>query len=173
MFFPPPSMRLRTRLAVVLLGPAVLASCLPDVTQPEGTPIDCQTLATSLATTTDLTTTSSGLRYRDLAVGTGATAVAAGNVVGLYYSGCLTNGVKFDERNDGSFPFEFAVGTTPLQVIAGFDEGLRGMRVGGRRQLVIPPELGYGSEPVRDRSGNIVIPANSTLVFTIELRGLR
>lgn len=156
----------RARLAALLVPLLVLSSCLPSVTEPSGTPIDCATLATSVATTSGLVTTASGLRYRDVVVGPGA-EVTAGNVVGLYYAGCLTSGALFDQRLDNEAPFAFALGTTPLSVIAGFDEGVRGMRVGGRRQLVIPPSLGYGERMVGS------IPPNSTLVFTIDLVGVR
>ncbi|MDB4880301.1 MAG: peptidylprolyl isomerase [Gemmatimonadetes bacterium] len=158
----------RTRIAALLVSMLALSSCLPEVTQPVGTPLDCATLATSLSTTTDLVTTASGLRYRDVIVGSGV-QVGAGNGVGIYYSGCLTTGVTFDQRLDNVFPFDFVLGTTPLTVIAGFDEGIRGMRVGGRRQIVIPPALGYGNNPPAS-SG---IPANATLVFTVDLVGVR
>ena len=159
-------MPLRTRLAALLLPLLVLSACLPEITQPTGTPIDCATLATSLETTTNLITTASGLRYRDEVVGQG-TEVGAGNLVGVHYAGCLTSGVLFDERLDIDPPLAFVLGATPPRVIAGFDEGIRGMKIGGRRQLVIPPALGYGDRPVG------TIPANSTLVFTVILAGIR
>lgn len=147
------------RLTAVALLAIGAAGC-NDTTAPAGTPIDCATLATSLATTTDLTTTSTGLKYRDVTVGTGATA-AAGQTVAVHYSGCLTSGVQFDQNLDNQTPFIFKLGAN--QVIAGFDQGITGMKIGGRRQLVIPPSLGYGA------NANGPIPGNSTLVFTVDL----
>jgi FKBP-type peptidyl-prolyl cis-trans isomerase len=159
---------MRSSRLLVLLSPLAFTACLngsetlSGVNQ--GTPIDCATLATGLtAAEPTLTTTASGLKYRDRTVGTGATA-AAGQLVAVHYSGCLTTGVKFDENNDADTPLPFRVGANPLQVIAGFDEGIRGMKVGGRRQLVIPPDLGYGAA-----GSPPAIPANATLVFTVDL----
>jgi len=100
-----------------------------------------------------------------MTVGTGAT-VAAGQRVGINYAGCLTpSGVKFDEVSvtDPRASFGFVVGLNPPAVIPGFDEGVVGMKVGGRRQLVIPPELAYGA------AGQNNIPPNATLVFTVDL----
>ena len=105
-------------------------------------------------------TTSSGLQYRDLTVGTGATPTV-GQRVTAHYTGWLVDGTKFDSSRDRGTPFEFTLGVG--QVIAGWDEGIATMRVGGRRTLVIPANLAYGSTP---RPG---IPANSTLVFDVEL----
>jgi len=97
---------------------------------------------------------------QDLVVGTGATA-AVGDLVTVNYVGTLTNGTKFDSSYDRNQPFTFRLGAG--QVIAGWDQGVVGMRVGGKRRLTIPPSLGYGSQ------ANGPIPANSTLVFEIEL----
>ena len=110
-------------------------------------------------------TTSSGLQYWDIVVGTGATA-AAGSTVKVHYSGFLTSGQKFDSSRDRGEPFSFVLGAG--QVIKGWDEGVAGMKVGGKRQLRIPPQLGYG-----DRSAGGVIPANATLIFDVELLGVR
>jgi peptidylprolyl isomerase len=159
---------MRPSRLLVLLSPLAFTACLSgneSLTNPnQGTPIDCATLATGLAAAdSTLTTTSTGLKYRDQLVGTGATVVK-GQQVAVRYSGCLTNGVKFDERTDADPPYIFLTGTTPPQVIAGFDEGVIGMKVGGRRQLVIPDSLAYGA------TGNPpAIPPNSTLVFTVDL----
>lgn len=103
---------------------------------------------------------SGSLGVADLVVGTGATAVA-GDTVTVNYVGTLQNGSKFDSSYDRNQPFTFRLGAG--QVIAGWDQGLPGMRVGGRRRLTIPPALGYGSQ------ANGPIPANSTLIFEIEL----
>jgi FKBP-type peptidyl-prolyl cis-trans isomerase len=107
------------------------------------------------------TTTASGLQYWDIVVGTGATA-APGNSVKVHYSGFLTTGQKFDSSRDRGEPFSFPLGAG--QVIKGWDEGVAGMKVGGQRQLRIPPELGYGAA-----GAGGAIPPNATLIFDVEL----
>jgi len=107
------------------------------------------------------TTTPSGLQYWDIVVGSGATA-APGNVVKVHYTGWLTTGEKFDSSRDRGQPFTFPLGGG--QVIKGWDEGVAGMKVGGQRQLRIPPELGYGAS-----GAGGVIPPNATLIFDVEL----
>ncbi|MDS3859316.1 FKBP-type peptidyl-prolyl cis-trans isomerase [Thermosynechococcaceae cyanobacterium BACA0444] len=113
----------------------------------------------------DYTTTPSGLKYRDLKVGTGVEP-KKGQVVVVDYTGTLTNGKTFDSSRDRGQPFQFTIGVG--QVIKGWDEGVGTMRVGGRRELVIPANLAYGSRAVGG-----VIPANSTLVFDVELLGVK
>jgi len=110
------------------------------------------------------TTTSSGLQYWDIVVGSGPTA-APGNMVHVHYSGFLTNGEKFDSSRDRGEPFSFPLGAG--QVIKGWDEGVAGMKVGGQRQLRIPPELGYGAA-----GAGGAIPPNATLIFDVELLGV-
>ena len=105
-------------------------------------------------------TTPSGLQYWDIVTGSGAAAVA-GKQVKVHYTGWLTNGEKFDSSVDRGQPFDFVLGTG--RVIKGWDEGVAGMKVGGKRQLRIPPELAYGSHAMRS------IPASSTLIFDVEL----
>ncbi len=100
------------------------------------------------------------LVIEDLVVGTGATA-AVGDLVTVNYVGTLTNGTKFDSSYDRGQPYTFRIGAG--QVIAGWDQGVPGMKVGGKRRLTIPPSLGYGNQAYGP------IPANSTLVFEIEL----
>ncbi len=116
----------------------------------------------------DFTTTKSGLRYRDEAQGDGDTPVA-GRVVTVHYTGWLADGVvpgrKFDSSRDRGTPFSFGFGAG--EVIAGWDIGLAGMRVGGRRRLLIPSELGYGA-----RGAGGVIPPDAALIFDVELLGV-
>ncbi|TGK88056.1 FKBP-type peptidyl-prolyl cis-trans isomerase [Leptospira bourretii] len=96
----------------------------------------------------------------DLVVGKGEEAFS-GSYVTVHYVGRLTNGTKFDSSRDRNRPFEFNLGAG--EVVKGWDKGVKGMRVGGKRKLIIPPELGYGSKKV----GNI--PPDSTLIFEVEL----
>ncbi len=110
-------------------------------------------------------TTTSGLQYEDLAEGTGG-AAAAGDSVEVHYTGWLTDGSKFDSSHDRRRPFAFKLGAG--QVIKGWDEGVAGMKVGGKRKLRIPPGLGYGS-----RGAGGVIPPNAELIFEVELLGIR
>jgi FKBP-type peptidyl-prolyl cis-trans isomerase FkpA len=110
-------------------------------------------------------TTPSGLKYEDLKVGTGAEA-KAGQTVSVHYTGWLTDGKKFDSSVDRRQPFEFPLGMG--RVIKGWDEGVQGMKVGGKRKLTIPPGLGYGA-----RGAGGAIPPNATLIFDVELLGVR
>ncbi len=110
------------------------------------------------------TTTASGLVIEDLSIGEGALAQSGHNAT-VHYTGWLTDGTKFDSSKDRNDPFAFGLGRR--EVIAGWDEGVQGMRVGGRRKLTIPPALGYGA-----RGAGGVIPPNATLVFEVELLGV-
>lgn len=112
----------------------------------------------------DQITTASGLVIQDVIEGSGAVA-CAGQTVTVHYTGWLTDGSKFDSSKDRNDPFEFPLGAR--HVIAGWDEGVQGMKIGGTRKLTIPPELGYGA-----RGAGGVIPPNATLVFEVELLGL-
>lgn len=109
----------------------------------------------------DYVITASGLRYYDLVMGDGP-VVQNGMQVTVHYTGWLTDGRQFDSSLDRGEPFSFVIGRG--QLIPGWEEGVLGMQVGGRRQLVIPPELGYGSQ-----GAGGVIPPNATLIFEVEV----
>jgi FKBP-type peptidyl-prolyl cis-trans isomerase len=110
-------------------------------------------------------TTPSGLQYIDVVVGTGAQA-QSGQQVNVHYTGWLTDGKKFDSSHDRNDPFTFVLGRG--QVIKGWDLGVAGMRVGSQRRLIIPSHLGYGAQ-----GAGGVIPPNATLIFDVELLGVR
>lgn len=106
-------------------------------------------------------TTDTGLKYKDITVGEGDMAKAGDNV-SVHYVGTLENGTKFDSSVDRGTPFEFNLGAG--EVIAGWDEGVAGMQIGGKRELVIPSDLGYGEGGYPG-----VIPGGATLIFEVEL----
>ena len=106
----------------------------------------------------------SDLQVEDVVVGTGAEATP-GQTVSVHYTGWLTNGTKFDSSVDRGQPFVFPLGAG--RVIKGWDVGVTGMKIGGKRKLTLPPEMGYGA-----RGAGGVIPPNATLVFDVELLGL-
>ena len=110
-------------------------------------------------------TTESGLTYLDMTVGTGR-LVELGDTASVHYTGWLADGKKFDSSVDRKEPFSFRLGAG--QVIKGWDEGVTGMKIGGKRKLTIPPQLGYGT-----RGAGGVIPPNATLTFDVELLDLR
>ncbi len=109
----------------------------------------------------NVVTTESGLRYVDIKEGNGETP-EKGQTVVVHYTGSLADGTKFDSSRDRDRPFSFKLGEG--QVIPGWEQGISTMKVGGRRQLIIPPELGYGQ-----RGAGGVIPPNATLIFDVEL----
>jgi peptidylprolyl isomerase len=122
-------------------------------------------MAVAPAAAAETVTTASGLKYQDNAVGTGKTP-AVGRAVIVHYTGWLDEGgkkgTKFDSSVDRGQPFTFRLGVG--NVIAGWDEGVQGMKVGGKRTLIIPADLGYG-----DQGAGGVIPPNATLIFDVEL----
>lgn len=151
---------LRAAVAATLLAGAAcsvdkVSAPVPEITQTTFAPA----LNVNLAA---MTVTSSGLYVQDLVEGTGA-AVAVGDAITVHYTGWLANGTRFD-GNVGGTPFTREIGVGGL--IRGWDEGLIGMKVGGKRRLIVPPALGYGNRP---QGG---IPANSILVFDVQLVGV-
>jgi len=142
---------------------AALAGC--SETQPTVPPAAAQAPSNGAA----MTTTASGLQFTDTVAGSGASP-KAGQTCVMHYTGWLyENGVKgkkFDSSLDRGKPFEFAIGTG--QVIKGWDEGVATMKVGGKRTLILPPQLGYGA-----RGAGGAIPPNATLLFEVELLGLK
>ncbi|MBS1241278.1 MAG: fbp [Gemmatimonadetes bacterium] len=152
-------MRRSVFLSAALSG-LVLAAC-GGTTDPSSASIESTTFAASLnVNLAVMTRTATGLYYRDLTAGTG-TLATAGKTARVHYQGWLPNGSSFDKNLAPTTPFSFVLGSG--QVVPGFDEGITGMKVGGVRQIIMPPALGYGS---RASAG---IPANSILVFTVEL----
>ena len=162
----------RLRHAFAFVFPLLLAACAGRQPAPATPEASASTDAaapglerTAFAPSLDvnlrrMTRTPTGLYYRDLQVGTGA-ELAQGQYVAIHYTGWLTDGTKFDDNQPGQRPLSFRYGVG--QVVPGFDQGLAGMRVGGKRQIVIPSSLGYGDQQVGP------IPPSSTLVFVFEL----
>lgn len=154
------SFRTRLRAATALIALATAVAACGDTTAPK---IEETTFASSLEVDLDASTkTESGLYYRDITVGTGATA-AAGSSATVAYSLYNTNGSRWDQSLPAGLTFTVVGLTEQGLMIKGFNEGVTGMKVGGRRQLIIPPHLGYGNS----WKGNI--PPNSILVFDVQL----
>lgn len=135
---------------------------------PSTTPVPTHAIITPVSTDSanigTMNTTADGLQIQDEVVGTGQ-EVKSGDTVMVNYIGTLTNGTKFDSSYDRNQPFTTQIGVG--QVIKGWDEGIVGMKVGGKRKLIIPPNLGYGDQ----QAGGI--PPNSTLIFEVELLGVK
>ena len=153
---------------ILYAAPLLLAACRPGN---QAAMKGCQTMTstadipvTPTYDSTQVRRTASGLGILDLRVGTGATA-QAGNMVSVHYTGWLTDGKEFDSSRRSGQPLNFGLGRQ--QVIAGWDEGIAGMQVGGRRKLIIPASLGYGP------SGSGPIPPNATMIFDVELCAVR
>lgn len=150
-----PTISRRTFAALAVFATAASAAIIdtPTPARAQGTPV----------------TTASGLKITDSVAGTGASP-GTGKTCVMHYTGWLYNngvkGAKFDSSVDRGQPFEFTIGVG--QVIKGWDEGVASMKVGGKRTLIIPPELGYGA-----RGAGSVIPANATLMFDVELLGVK
>ena len=157
--------KLRPTLSLLAVaGFALAAAACENGTEP----LNCAPIANVVASARgDTTVTTSGLKFRDVNVGTGAQVATQEEcqAVRVNYTGKLLNGNVFD-----SGTLTFYLGGDPL--IPGFEQGVVGMRVGGTRQLIIPPALGYGAQEQRNGAGQVIIPANSTIVFDVQLVGL-
>jgi FKBP-type peptidyl-prolyl cis-trans isomerase FkpA len=147
---------MRTGLRLLLLLP-VLAQAAP---RANAGPSKEQAISSEVAFG-GLLITRSGLKYLDLLAGRGR-AAGKGDTVEVHYTGWLSNGKKFNSSRDRNVPFRFQLGAG--NVIKGWDEGLAGMKAGGKRRLIIPPALGYGT-----RGAGNVIPPNATMTFEVEL----
>lgn len=154
--------------AISFIGnaPATQATTAAQQSAAAPQPLPGVTSAAPASSNANAATTASGLQIIDQVVGTGAQP-QAGQTVVVNYTGYLDNGTKFDSSFDRNQPFEFVLGAG--QVIRGWDEGISTMKVGGKRRLVIPPELAYGAEG----AGNGVIPPNARLTFDVELVGVK
>ncbi len=143
-------------IVLLLLVAVTIPACSQKETKSGGEqPVAGQTAPAGMVTTP------SGLAYQDLVAGSGPTPTA-GKLVRVHYTGWLQNGTKFDSSQDSGQPFEFPIGAG--QVIPGWDEGVMTMKVGGKRKLVIPPQLGYGAA-----GAGSDIPPNATLIFEVIL----
>jgi len=142
------------------LGSAVVAVGTPDAGEAAATQP-----ATAPSASPTTRTTESGLRIEQIAVGDAAAAASKGDIVFVHYVGTLENGEKFDSSLDRAEPFQFVIGEG--QVIAGWDEGVAGMKIGEKRKLTIPGKLAYG-----ERGSPPKIGPNATLIFEVELLGI-
>lgn len=150
------------RLYVAMLAAALLAGCIDSPTVPECVPAPF----TVAEVRGDTILTSTGLSYIDGDAGTGA-AMDWCDLIAVHYTGFLLDGTQFDSSLDRGQPEIFMPGFTGL--IDGFEQGVIGLRTGGTRRLIIPPELGFGSEPRHNQAGEVVVPGNSTVVYDIEV----
>lgn len=155
-------MRARIFLALASLC-AVAAACEND---PIG-PSCVDTTSTVASTRGDTVTTSTGLRYINLKTGAGAAASSC-STVGIHYT-VYVNNVALDSLRDPRYAYPVIPGERPQSSIVGLAEGVLGLQVGAVRRLIIPPTLGYGSTDRKDAQGRVVVPANSTLVFDLEV----
>lgn len=149
-------------MAFMMLGG--LSSCTKKEATTPSTENPATTQAVEEKPASSIASDTMELKIEDLVVGNGAEA-KSGKPVKVHYTGWLTNGKKFDSSVDRGQPFRFLLGGG--QVIQGWDKGVAGMKVGGKRKLTIPPQMGYG-----DRGAGNVIPPNATLVFEVELLGV-
>ncbi|HMC56539.1 MAG TPA: FKBP-type peptidyl-prolyl cis-trans isomerase [Gemmatimonadaceae bacterium] len=147
---------------VPLIALAAAAGCFPDKLDPTA----CKSVSFTTSISADTVTTSTGLKYVDGTIGSGP-AVAWCHNIAVHYEAYLSDGTQFDESRSSGVPLVFAPGVGSL--IDGLEQGVIGMRGGSTRRLIIPPQLGFGSEPRKDEQGNVIVPANSTVIFDVEI----
>lgn len=152
------------RLVAGAIAATLLAGCIDPPTTTVCTPAPAAVDTASVSG--DTITTTTGLRYIEGVAGAGAPLPWCHTLV-VHYTGYLLDGTQFDSSRDIDRPLLFTPGSGSL--IDGFEQGVIGMRTGATRRLIIPPALGYGAEPVRNQAGDIIVPANSTLVFDVEV----
>jgi len=128
-------------------------------------------LFTNSNSSQDMATKTAKIQTQEITIGTGDVAISGKDVTVNYTGVFASTGKKFDSSLDRGVPFTFKLGSG--MVIKGWDIGVEGMKVGGKRILVIPPELAYGSSDLKDNNGNVIIPGNSTLIFEVELLGVK
>ena len=156
----------RIRLLTLALLSIGFTACL-DATNPQYATVENTTFDASLGVDlNNSTSTDVGVFYRDITVGTGP-AVAAGQENFMFYQAYLSTGVEFDSLQPPKPPASITTGMQTL--IPGFEIGLQGMKVGGRRQIIVPPNLAYGLSDLKDQNNNVIIPGNSVLVFNVDL----
>lgn len=154
---------LTIRAVLLCASTALLSGCIADpITAPECT----ATPFSQAAVNGDTITTTTGLRYIEGLEGVGL-AEDWCRALAIHYEGFLLDGTRFDSSRDSNQPLVFTPGLGGL--IDGLEQGVIGMRTGGTRRLIIPPELAFGPEPRRNQAGEIVVPANSTVVFDVEV----
>lgn len=158
-------MTMREQVLALACVTGCIAGCLEPLSGLPCTPGQFQQASTS----GDTITTTTGLRYIDGALGAGDPLTWC-HATAVHYTAYLLDGTKFDSSRDIDRPLQFTPGQRSL--IDGFEQGVIGMRTGGTRRLIIPPALGYGSEPLRNDAGEIIVPGNSTLVFDVEMLGI-
>lgn len=146
----------------ILVVVATATACFEKISPPPCVPMTY----TQASTSGDTILTTRGLKYIETAAGTGA-ALDWCTAVTVDYDAYLVDSTKFDSSRDRGVPLHFVPGVGDL--IDGFEQGVIGMRAAGKRRLIVPPELGYGSQEIRDGSGTVIVPANSTLIFDVEV----
>jgi len=150
------------RRLLLSLSLGLSVACFHSLTAPPCTAVDF----TQASLSGDTITTTTGLRYIEGAAGVG-NALPWCRSLAVHYTGYLLDGTKFDSSRDIGRPLVFTPGLGAL--IDGFEQGVIGMRTCGTRRLIIPPNLGFGAEPLRNQAGEIIVPGNSTVVYEVEM----
>jgi len=150
------------RRLLLSLSLGLSVACFHSLTAPPCTAVDF----TQASVSGDTITTTTGLRYIEGAQGSG-NALPWCRSLAVHYTGYLLDGTKFDSSRDIGRPLVFTPGLGAL--IDGFEQGVIGMRTCGTRRLIIPPNLGFGAEPLRNQAGEIIVPGNSTVVYEVEM----